>query len=99
MTNRPKNLYWVGERDANGQPLEYFGVGPGGREPIPAMDLGPDETAQLTEAQWEALDSPTGRRLYRRTEPDAKTKAAASDGAASEADPSSTAAPSADGSS
>lgn len=67
--SRPKQLYWIGDRDAAGQPLEYFGGVAGVRDPIPARDLTPEETAELTEAQWECIDSPTGKRLYRRTEP------------------------------
>ena len=37
------------------------------------LRLTPEETAELTEAQWECIDSPTGKRLYRRTEPDQKS--------------------------
>lgn len=79
MTNRPSKLYFVGDRDANGQPLEWFGAVPGIREPIPARDLTPDDTAGFSEAQWEALDSPTGRRLYRRTEPAEEKRGANAD--------------------
>lgn len=68
--SRPKQLYWIGDRDAAGQPLEYFGGVAGVRDPIPARDLTPEETAELTEAQWECIDSPTGKRLYRRTDPE-----------------------------
>jgi hypothetical protein len=68
--SKPKQLYWIGDRDADGKPLEFFGGMPGVYDPIPARDLTPDETAGLTEAQWECIDSPAGKRLYRRTEPD-----------------------------
>ena len=71
--SKPKQLYWIGDRDAEGKPLEYFGGVAGVRDPIPARDLTPEETAELTEAQWECIDSPTGKRLYRRTEPDQKS--------------------------
>lgn len=70
--SKPKQLFWIGARDANGDPLEYFGGVAGVRDPIPARDLTPEETAELTEAQWECIDSPTGKRLYRRTEPEQK---------------------------
>lgn len=83
MTKRPDKLYWIGERDQTGQPLEFFGAVPGVREPIPAMDLDAAWLADASEAQWDALDSPAGRRLYRRTEPEStKEKASASTGEA-----------------
>lgn len=66
---RPANLYFKGGYDATGQPLEFFGGVPGEYDPIPARDLGPDDTALLTEAQWKVLDSDTGKRLYQKTEP------------------------------
>jgi hypothetical protein len=69
--SRPKQLYWIGGGDPHGR---HFGAVPGVREAIPARDLTPEETADLTEAQWEAIDSPTGRLLYRRTEPTEETK-------------------------
>lgn len=62
--SKPKQVYWIGERNAEGQPLEFFGGVAGVRDPIPARDLSPDETAELTEAQWECINSPTGKRLY-----------------------------------
>lgn len=61
---RPKRLYWIGERDRDGLPLEYFGAMPGVRDPIPAMDLDEAEVAALTEEQWACIESPTGKRLY-----------------------------------
>lgn len=67
--SKPKQLYWIGPNDANGSPLEHFGGMAGVYEPIPARDLTEDETAALTEAQWECIDSPAGKRLYRRTSP------------------------------
>lgn len=67
--DKPNRLYWIGSYDADGQPLEYFGGVPGERDPIPARDLTPEDTAQLTEAQWAAIESDTGKRLYQKTEP------------------------------
>ena len=67
--SKPKQLFWIGDRDANGDPLEYFGGVAGIRDPIPTRDLTPDETAALTEAQWQCIDSPTGKRLYQTTGP------------------------------
>lgn len=99
--SKPKQLYWIGDYDADGRPLEYFGGMPGEYEPIPARDLTPEETAALSEAQWNVIDSPTGKRLYRRTDPressseDTRKKAKANDPlavapASSTAEPSST---------
>ena len=68
-TDRPTRLYFKGEYDSYGQPLEFFGGVPSQYDPIPARDLGPDDTAALTEAQWKVLDSPNGQRLYQRSEP------------------------------
>lgn len=70
--SKPKQLYWIGARDHNGQPLEFFGAVAGVREPIPARDLEPDEVAALTEAQWECIESETGKRLYSGSEPSRK---------------------------
>lgn len=70
--DRPDKLYFKGEYDATGQPLEFFGGMPGEYDPIPARDLGPDDTALLTEAQWKVLESENGRRLYQKTEPAAR---------------------------
>ncbi len=67
--DRPKNLYFKGEYDSTGQPLEWFGGMPSIYDPIPARDLGPDDTALLTEAQWKVLESENGKRLYQKTEP------------------------------
>jgi len=67
--DRPTKLYFKGEYDALGQPLEFFGGMPGQYDPIPARDLGPDDTALLTEAQWRVLESDNGKRLYQKTEP------------------------------
>lgn len=67
---RPKRLYFTGHRDAMGVPIEWFGPVPGVRDGIPAKDLDSDETAQLTEAQWEAIESPAGRRLYSGEKPE-----------------------------
>lgn len=67
--DRPTHLYFNGGYDATGQPLEFFGGMPGEYDPIPARDLGPDDTALLTGVQWKVLDSDTGKRLYHRTEP------------------------------
>src|SRR5688572_2799906 len=53
--DRPTKLYFKGEYDATGQPLEWFGGVPSEYDPIPARDLGPDDTALLTEAQWKVL--------------------------------------------
>lgn len=68
-TDRPKRLFFKGTYDAYGAPLEFFGGVPGEYDPIPARDLGPDDTAALTEAQWDVLESPNGKRLYQKTEP------------------------------
>ena len=62
--SKPKQLYWIGERGSDGKALEWFGGVAGVRDPIPARDLSPDETAELTEAQWECINSTTGKRLY-----------------------------------
>jgi hypothetical protein len=67
--DRPTKLYFKGEYDATGQPLEWFGGVPSEYDPIPARDLGPDDTALLTEAQWKVLESESGKRLYQKTEP------------------------------
>lgn len=67
--DRPTRLYFKGQYDATGAPLEWFGGMPSIYDPIPARDLGPDDTAALTEAQWKVLESENGRRLYQRTEP------------------------------
>lgn len=69
---KPKQLFWIGDRDADGRPLEFFGGMPGIYDPIPARDLSEEETAALTEAQLACIDSPTGKRLYRRTEPETR---------------------------
>lgn len=61
---RPTTLSYIGPRDANGQPLEWFGAVPGGREAIPAADMDAETVAGLSEAQWEAIESATGKRLY-----------------------------------
>lgn len=102
--SKPKQLYWIGDRDANGNPLEFFGAVPGLMEAIPAADLDEAWLADATEAQWEALESPTGRRLYRHTDPsksdsaETRAQAKAADAGANR-DQSNTDAPSADGSS
>lgn len=67
--DRPNRLYFIGQYDADGRPLEYFGGMPGQYDPIPARDLTPEDVAALTEAQWECIESPTGKRLYQKTEP------------------------------
>lgn len=87
---RPERLYWIGQYDAFGNPLEYFGGVPGERDPIPARDLTPDETAQLTEAQWAAIESDAGRRLYSATKPSARSSATTSKDSRSATEPSST---------
>ena len=66
---RPKRLWWIGERDAEGRPLEFFGAVPGVREPIPATDLDEAATAALTEEQWACIESPAGKRLYSASKP------------------------------
>lgn len=68
--SKPKELFWIGDRDADGRPLEFFGGMAGVYDPIPARDLTPEETAALTEAQLECINSPAGKRMYRRTEPE-----------------------------
>jgi hypothetical protein len=78
-TDRPTKLYFKGEYDATGQPLEFFGGFPGEYDPIPARDLGADDTAALTEAQWRVLDSDTGKRLYQKSEPTKRTDDTAAD--------------------
>lgn len=90
-SDRPTKLYFKGTYSAAGTPLEWFGGMPGEYDPIPARDLGPEDTALLTEAQWKVLESPNGQRLYQKTEPVKHDERAA---IKSEA-PSSTAAPSA----
>jgi hypothetical protein len=67
--DRPTHLSFKGELDAQGHPLEFFGGVPSQYDPIPARDLGPDDTAALTEAQWRVLESDNGKRLYQRSEP------------------------------
>jgi hypothetical protein len=61
---RPKALYFVGERNANGEPVEHLaGYGIDARD----YDEGDPFLARLTDDQIEiALDS----KLYRRTKPD-----------------------------
>jgi hypothetical protein len=71
--DRPTKLYFKGQYDATGQPLEFFGGTPSEYDPIPARDLGPDDTAALTEAQWRVLESDTGKRLYQKSEPTNRT--------------------------
>lgn len=68
-TDQPAQLYWIGQYDAAGRPLEFFGGEAGVYDPIPARDLTPAETAALTEAQWAAITSETGKRLYSATMP------------------------------
>lgn len=70
---RPKRLYFIGARDADGRPLEFFGGVPGVREPIPAMDLDESDTAALSEEQWACIESPAGKRLYSGTAPGRST--------------------------
>jgi hypothetical protein len=67
--DRPNRLYFKGQYDSYGAPLEFFGGVPGEYDPIPARDLGPEDTALLTEAQWRVLESENGKRLYQKTEP------------------------------
>ena len=62
--SRPKTLVFIGERDADGIPIEWFSAVAGVREGIPASDLDADAVAELSEAQWEAIESATGKRLY-----------------------------------
>jgi hypothetical protein len=61
--SRPTTLTWIGARNANGQPLEWF-AGEPGCESIPAMDMDAETVAGLTEAQWTKIESPAGQRLY-----------------------------------
>lgn len=57
---KPDALQFIGPKDANGQPLEWFG----GATPIPARDLTAEDLAGFGAAEWALLDSPTGKRLY-----------------------------------
>lgn len=91
--DRPTKLYFKGTYTAEGRPLEWFGGMPGEYDPIPARDLGPEDTAALTEAQWAVLESENGKRLYQKTEPAKHDERAA---IKPEPAPSSTAAPSAE---
>lgn len=70
---RPKTLQFIGPRDANGHPLEWFSGSPGEHEPIPASDLNEADTAALSEAQWTLIDSPAGKRLYAAGKPASST--------------------------
>lgn len=56
---------WQGERDANGRAFEFFGA----PDPIPSRDLTDDDIATLSPAQRSKLESPAGRRLFRKVEP------------------------------
>ena len=94
---RPTELYFKGGYDATGQPLEFFGGVPGEYDPIPARDLGPDDTALLTEAQWKVLDSDTGKRLYQKTEPAARSSEGTASSSTTPNPPGATNAPTADG--
>ena len=67
--SKPKQLFWIGARNADGRPLERFGGFPGVYDPIPARDLTEAETSALTEAQWECINSDAGKRLYSPTKP------------------------------
>lgn len=49
--------------------MEWFGAVAGVREAIPAADLDEEFVATMSEAQWDAINSPTGKRLYRHTDP------------------------------
>lgn len=61
--SRPKTLKYIGPRDRDGRALEWFGATTE-YEAIPARDLDADDTAALTEAQWNVLESENGKRLY-----------------------------------
>lgn len=45
---RASKLHFVGQRDQDGRPLEYFAF-------VPARDLEEDEIASLTDDQYEAM--------------------------------------------
>lgn len=61
--SRPKTLKYIGPKDRDGRPQEWFGATTE-YEAIPARDLDADDTAALTEAQWQVLESENGKRLY-----------------------------------
>lgn len=61
--SRPKTLKFIGPRDANGAPLEWFGAN-AERDGIPASDMDEAAVSELTGAQWKAIESEAGQRLY-----------------------------------
>lgn len=48
MATRAKALHFVGQRDHDGRPLEYFAF-------VPARDLDEAEIASLTDEQYDAI--------------------------------------------
>lgn len=55
---------WIGERDAAGKPVEFFGAPDG----LPARDLTGADVAALNAAQRSKLESAAGQRLYAKVE-------------------------------
>jgi hypothetical protein len=72
MPDRPSKLYFTGERDAAGNPTEFFGVVPETGEAVPARDLDEGDLAQLSDRTIKVI---TGERaggrppLYQKSEP------------------------------
>ena len=64
---------WVGAREPNGEPSEFF-------FDIPATDLTGADVAALDKSQIEKVESDTGKRLYKKVEAKADTKPAHADG-------------------
>jgi hypothetical protein len=63
-TDRPDRLFFAGEYDAQGRPLEFFAA-------VPARDLDEADIAALTDGQLaDITGAPEGRRpLYQKTKP------------------------------
>jgi hypothetical protein len=65
MPDKPNRLYYVGDRDIQGRPFEYY-------EGVPARDLEPEDVALLDDATVKMItsDRPGGAKaLYQRSEP------------------------------